>query len=327
MNAAKWSGPVRGITNALNKICLTPLSFTLFAIIALIPVVSGDQYLIRMLVSCLMYGTLAMGFDLSAGFIGVPNWGYAALMGLGGYTSGLLVQHFGIPPWIGMFIGALAATVLGLFIGVLTLRMDGMFAALLAWFVGIILMSTAAALTGLTRGVLGLSVDWLFETPWSTPYFYVILVICFLSFIILRMITRSNLGLAFRALGQDQEAARTSGIDPLKYKVINFCVSCFIAGLCGGFYAHFVGILTPNVLATKNTVQILVIAYIGGRGSIWGPLVAAFLIIPIFEFLGPLMEIKYIIYGLLLILVMIFFPSGLAGVPELIKSFFKTRKK
>lgn len=306
-------GFANNFKNNLEKFGLSPLIVVVFLVLGAAPYLIADEYILRLLVTSLLFGTLAMGFDLSAGYIGVANWGYSGLMGLGAYTSALLLMKLGISPWIGTIAGALVAALLGLFIGILTLRMDGMFAAILAWFIGLILMALTTSLTDLTRGALGLNVDLYFQTGWAKPYFYVIFVICVITYIVLRWVTKSNLGLAFTALGQDTEAARTSGVDPMKYKVINFTISCFIAGLCGGFYAHFIGILTPDLMATKHTVEILVIAYIGGRGSIWGPLLAAFLIVPAFEYLNFLMEYKYVIYGLLLILVMIIYPGGISA--------------
>lgn len=315
------------VSALLGKVGLSPISVVAFIILAFGPMLAGNEYNIRLLLMCVMYGTLAMGFDLSAGYIGVANWGYAALMGLGGYTSALMFERLGVTPWAGMILGGIFAAVVGFLIGMLTLRMDGMFAALLAWFVGLILMNAANALTDLTRGALGLQIEPLFDTPWATPYFYVIFVICVVVFIVLRMIVKSNLGLAFTALGQDMQTARTTGVSPLKYRLINFCISCFIAGVVGGFYGHFIGILTPTVMATKGTIQVLVIAYFGGRGSIWGPLLASFIMTPIFESLNSLVELKWIIYGLVLILIMIFMPNGLAGFARPLKEFFGRRMK
>lgn len=309
------------INGVLGKIGLSLISLVAFIVIGLLPTFAGNEYIIRLGVTCLMYGTLAMGFDLSAGFIDVANWGYAALMGLGGYVSAIICANFGITPWLGFIFGALAAMMIGWGIALLTMKMSGLFTALVAWFVGIILMSVVAALPGLTRGVLGLSVQPLLKSPWSTPYYYVIFIICLVTFIALKIVIKSDLGLAFQALGQDMEAAKYAGVNPMKYRTINFLISCFIAGLCGAFYAHFVGILTPNVLHTKNTVQILVIAYIGGRGSIWGPLMASFIITPIFESLNSLLELKYIIYGIMLIMVMVYYPSGMAGFFRNLKEY------
>ncbi|MDQ7095136.1 branched-chain amino acid ABC transporter permease [Desulfosporosinus sp. PR] len=315
-----------GVDAVLKKMGLSLLSVVMFALLALAPYIIGEEYIINLLVVSLMYGTLAMGFDLSAGFIDVANWGYAGLMGLGGYTSALLLTDLGVSPWLGIIAGALLAMLVGMIIGLLSLRMNGLFAAILAWFVGLVLMAMANTLQNFTRGALGLNVDLFFQTAWSKPYFYVILVICVITFIVLRLVTKSRFGLAFKALGQDAEAARASGVNPLKYKVLNFTISCFIAGLVGGFYAHFTGILTPDVMATTHTLEILVIAYIGGRGSIWGPLLAAFIIEPVFSYLNGLMEWKFVIYGLLLILVMIYFPGGIASLAEKVKDFVRNTK-
>ena len=96
------------------------------------------------------------------------------------------------------------------------------------------------------------------------------------TFGVLAWVVRSRFGLAFRAIGQNLAAARASGINPTRYLVINFVLSCAFAGWLGGFYAHYYGILTPDVMLTSHTVEVLAIAYIGGRGSLWGAAVVAF---------------------------------------------------
>jgi branched-chain amino acid transport system permease protein len=140
---------------------------------------------------------------------------------------------------------------------------------------------------------------------------------------VLRWITRSHIGLAFRALGQNIDAARASGINPTFYRVLNFTVQCAFAGWLGGFYAHYYGILTPQVMATSHTVEVLAIAYVGGRGSIWGGAFVAFPFIFFFEWLRSTLTdlpgLHLVLYGVLLILVMIFYPGGVAQLYELLK--------
>lgn len=315
------------LSGPLGKIGLTPISLLMFVLLALFPLVSPNQYITKLGVTCLIWGTLAMGFDFSVGYINVANWGYAGLFGFGAYVSALCYKYFDITPWAGMVLAGAAAAIIGFFIAVLTMRMDAMFTALLAWFVGIVLQNIISALPDITRGAMGLNVKQLFRTPQATPYYYTIFVFCILTFCILRKVVNSNFGLSFRALGQDIEAAKAIGISPFRYRTINFVISCFVAGVVGGFYGHYVGVLSPNVLGTKNVVQILVIAYIGGRGSIWGPLLASFIIMPIFEQMNSLVEIKYIIYGIVLIVAMIFFPGGICKLPEKIKAVMAERKR
>ncbi len=311
-----------GLLGKLSAWGLSPVNAVVLVILIVVPLLIQDEYFLQLAVSCLFWGTQAMAFDFTAGFINVVNFGFAAFVGLGAYTSALLAVKLGVSPWIGIFVGAFAAGLLGFLTGVLTLRLRGIFAAVMAWFVGITLMEITAGLTDLTRGTLGLNVPYFLETATNRPYFYILLPITVVTFVVLRIITRSYIGLAFRAIGQNIEAARASGVDPTRYRVLNFTISCAFAGLLGGFYGHYIGILMPEVMHTRRTVEALVLAYIGGRGSIWGGFVAAFIFIPIFEYIKPWMtqigipEFRLIVYGLLLILVMIFYPGGLASIYE-----------
>jgi branched-chain amino acid transport system permease protein len=122
------------------------------------------------------------------------------------------------------------------------------------------------------------------------------------------------MGMAFKAIGQNMEAAKVSGVKPVKYRLINFVVSCAFAGWFGGFYAHYYKILTPDLLHTTKTIEILVIAYIGGRGSLWGGLFAAipfvFAMENIRSTLSDIPGMNLIIYSLFLVLIMIFYPGG-----------------
>ncbi len=296
------------------------------AVLVIAPVFINDEYVLHLMIVSLLFGAQAMAFDMTAGFINVVNFGFAAFVGLGAYTSGIIATHFGLSPWVGFIFAPITAGLLGFLTGVLTLRLRGIYAAVMAWFVGLTLMSLAIVNVDITRGQLGLIVPLLLPTTDQLPYYYIILALAAGTFVILRMVTHSHIGLAFRAIGQNLEAARASGVDPTKYRVLNFTLSCSLAGLLGVFYAHYIGILTPNVMQTQQTVQVLALAYIGGRGSIWGGLLAAFLVIPIFESLKQLFEIRLIIYGLLLILTMILYPTGLAGILASVMEWIRRRR-
>jgi branched-chain amino acid transport system permease protein len=177
-------------------------------------------------------------------------------------------------------------------------------------------MGLATKLTWLTRGPLGLASPPFFKTSSNLPYYYMILVIMLAAYLVCKWVTRSSVGVAFKAIGQNMEAARTSGINPTYYRIFNFTLSCIIAGFLGGFYAHYYGILTPDVMHTSKTVEVLAVAYIGGRGSLWGGAVIAFPFLVAMELirssLTALPGLNLVIYGLLLILVMIYYPGGFA---------------
>jgi branched-chain amino acid transport system permease protein len=288
----------------------------LAVVLPFIPPFTGQDWQ-RWLVGAALMAAAAVAFDFTAGYIDIVNFGFAAFMGLGGYVSAILVVNFGIPPWVGFPIGALAAGLLGLFTGALTLRLRGIYAAVMTWFVALALMGIARNLTDITRGSLGLAVPPLLPTIDNTPYYYVILALLFLTLLVLTLIIRSRIGLAFRAIGQNLQASRASGINPTKFLVANFTISCAFAGLLGVFYAHYYGILTPNVMATTKTIEILAIAYIGGRGSLWGPALVAFPMTIAVELtkvqFSSLPGLYLVFYGLLLVLVMLFRPDGVAG--------------
>lgn len=282
-----------------------------------IPPFTGQDWQ-RWLVGAALLAAAAVAFDFTAGYIDIVNFGFAAFMGLGGYVSAILVSTYGIPIWLGFPLGALAAGILGLLTGMLTLRLRGIYAAVMTWFVALALMGIARNLTDITRGSLGLAVPPLLPTIDNMPYYYVILAILFMTLIVLTLIIRSRVGLAFRAIGQNLQASRASGINPTKFLVANFTISCAFAGLFGVFYAHYYGILTPAVMATPKTIEILAVAYIGGRGSLWGPALVAFPMTIAVEMtkvqFSALPGLYLVFYGLLLVLVMLFRPDGVAGV-------------
>lgn len=283
----------------------------------------NQEHLLRWLIGAALIAAQAIAFDFTTGYINVVNFGFAAFLGVGAYTSALLAVELGISPWIGTFLGMIPAAVLGFITGVLTLRLRGIFAALMSWFVGLALLGLARNLTDLTRGPLGLNSPTYLETASNRPYFYIICVMLLITYFVLRYITRSHIGLAFKALGQNLDAAQASGINPTFYRVFNFTVQCAFAGWLGGFYAHYYGILTPQLMHTSHTIEVLAIAYVGGRGTIWGGAFTAFPFIFLIEFLRSnlteLPGLHLVLYGLLLILVMIFYPGGVAGVYETIR--------
>src|SRR5262245_6073177 len=298
---------------ALSHLRLFDPSLLALALLIVAGVLVTDEYILNLMIVSLFFGAQAMVFDFTAGFIGIVNFGFAAFLGLGAYVSALSAIRLGLNPWLTMWLGACVAGVVGWLTAVLTLRLSGIFATVMSWFVGLTLLSLATALVPLTRGSLGLSVPTLLDTAEGRPFFFILLPLAVLIYGVLRAITRSRLGLAFRAIGDNVEAARASGINPSRCRSLNFTISCFFAGLLGGFYAHFVGIITPEIMATSHTVEVLALAYIGGRGSLWGGLAAAFVVIPVLEFLRPLFEIRLVIYGVLLLAVMIYLPDRLAG--------------
>lgn len=318
METLQFNSKPNFFTSVLDRLCLSPLALAGLIILAVLPLVPpfNQQYIIRWLVAAALMGANCIAFDFTAGYINIVNFGYYAILGLGGYTSAILANNLGISPWIGMFFGAVASGILGLLTGLLTLKLRGLFAAVMAWFIGLALMGLTTKLVWLTRGPLGLRSPRFFDTSSNLPYYYLILLFMFITYLVCRGMTRSKMGIAFKAIAQNMEAARTSGINPVFYRIANFTTSCTLAGFLGGFYAHYYGILTPDVMHTSKTVEVLAVAYIGGRGSLWGGAFIAFPFMIAMEIirssLSNLPGLNLVIYGMLLILVMIYYPGGFA---------------
>jgi branched-chain amino acid transport system permease protein len=302
----------------IARLNLSPVGLAALLLLAVLPFIPpfNQQYLLRWLIAAALMGAAAIAFDFTAGYINIVNFGFYAIVGLGGYTSTLLAVKLGLTPWIGIFLGAVAAGVLGLLTGLLTLRLRGIFAAVMAWFIGLALMGLATKMVWLTRGPLGLASPPLFQTSSNLPYYYLILILMLAIYLICKSVTRSRMGLAFKAIGQNMEGARTSGINPTYYRIVNFTLSCTLAGILGGFYAHYYGILTPDVMHTSKTVEVLAVAYIGGRGSLWGGAAIAFPFLLAMEIirssLSNLPGLNLVLYGLLLVVIMIYYPGGFA---------------
>lgn len=304
----------------LAKLGLNPLSLIALLFMFSLPLIPAFQaeYIIRWLTVAAYAAAATIAFDLTSGYINIVNFGLMAFAGLGSYTSAIICQRYGLSPWLTILAGGLASALMGFFTGIITLRLRGIFAACLAWFIGLALMGLAIKLVFLTRGPAGLMTARLFATDSNVPYYYTALTMMLAFYIICSVMVRSHIGLAFKAIGQNMDAARTSGINPVFYRILNFTTSCALVGLLGGFYAHYYGILTPDIMHTTKTVEILTISYIGGRGTLWGGAAIAFPFLILMELIRSSLShwpgINLIIYGLVLILVMVYYPGGAAGL-------------
>ena len=286
-------------------------------LLALLPLpFTSAPNILQWLVVGLLLGGYAMAFDFSAGYVGVINLGFAAFAGLGAYTAGLLAVDYGLSLWLGLIAGMLAGAALGAFTGFLTLRFRGLYAAVVTLFFGSALQGIVTIAQPITGGSIGLTVPTFFGGGYL-PYYYVILGLVIMVFIAMRLLVDSRFGLGFKALGDNLDAARASGIAP-QSRILNFTVSCAAAGLFGAFYGGFYGVLTPFLLDSIQTTPIVVLTFMIGRGTLIGPALFA---IP-FTFLTNWLNVSFndlpglglLIYGAGLIGVIIFYPAGLTGL-------------
>ncbi len=295
----------------------------LLALLLLAPPLIDSPYITRIFISALMLGLMAAIYDLMIGYAGLINFGYAGFLALGAYTSALGHFHYGISPWLGLFLGGVTTAFLGLLVGLVTLRLRGLYIALTTFFIGEAIRFSISNAPEYTRGMLGLSVAPLpdlfgidFGRGNILTYYYLLVVIGAVIMGLMTWLVRSRYGLAFEALREDQLATQSLGLNTTKYKLMNFTIASFFAGVMGAFYAHYLGILSPvpEEFGIYRTVEILAITYVGGRGTLWGALFASFMLTGFQEYFRGIGPWRLVIFGSVLIFVMLYARRGLAGL-------------
>jgi branched-chain amino acid transport system permease protein len=296
-----------------NEILVLPsrvivVLFVLFLL--LLPIFSGDPYLLRILIQASIFSILAASWDLLSGFTGQMNFGHALFFGVGAYTAALLNLHFHVPPWGSIPLGALAAVIAGLVIGIPCLRLKGTYLALTTLAFPIILMGIIFTIPGITGGELGISgISRLSGSRMGDYYVTVVLMLGLTT--LMWKITESNTGIIFHAIREDELAVRASGINTTRYKLLAFSLSGFFAGLSGGLYAHFMRIAGPSTLDVHLSFTVVIWAVFGGIVTIYGPVAAVFLIFPLLEFFRFWPEYRTLMFAAVILLILLYMPEGL----------------
>ena len=288
-------------------------------VLALLPVVPGlgTQGNIYWLSGALILGGLAIGFDYSAGYMGLVNFGYAGFSGAGAYVSGLLTTRLGVSQPFAIVVGAAGGAVVGLAIGLLAVRFRGIYVSLVAWFVSLGLETIASNLNGLTGGVVGLSVPLLSGASGSAGQYWTILAIVGAVVLLLRFSVSGRSGLMFRAIGDNVNAARSSGVSPLRYQVLNVVVSGAVAGLFGALYGFYYAVVTPGLLDVNFMIPVLMVVVIAGSGGLVASLLVAVPFGVLIQQFGntanSLPGLGLVIFAALLLAIVVWYPSGVRG--------------
>ncbi len=293
----------------------------LVTLLAIAPLIMRDQYFIHLLITCLVYAILVSNWDLVIGYGGLFNFGFFASFGIGAYTSGILGEHLGISPWIGLPAGAIFAALIGLLMGVPCLRLKGIYVCLFTFvFQQVVYFLMLYNPWGLTGGVRGLLVHPFelgsinFGGANKILNFYLVLGIFLVSTFFLYKVVKGRVGLAFVSLRDSETYAQSRGVDAYKYNLIAFAISSFFAGLAGAFYVHYQQLADLSLVGLTRLSIGLCMIVVGGLGTIYGPIVAAFLLTFLLEYLNWLGPYRYIIVGVLILLVIIFARGGLAKI-------------
>ncbi|HMK60983.1 MAG TPA: branched-chain amino acid ABC transporter permease [Dissulfurispiraceae bacterium] len=308
------------------------IPFLVLGCMALLPLLGLSDYLMHILILVLMWSVIGMAWNLLGGYCGQVSFGHAAFFGVGAYSAGMLYYHTGIAAWWGMPIAIVAALLVALGIGVISLRLRGPYFVLSTLAIGEIFRIFAENLETYTQGNLGIMIQ---ERTWveKAPYFYIILGIAALTFAVVKIVVQSKWGYYFVAIREDQYAAESLGINSTLFKTIALSLSGVFTGIAGAFYMNYMGYIDPGIVFALGDISILtvMVVMVGGVATYWGPVVGAVIMVFFSELIRSLPTIgsaHQTLFGILLIVIIIFLPNGIAGdLPKLIRILGIGRKQ
>ncbi len=302
------------------------LPLVILALLAVLPVIGLSSYVMHILILVIMWSVIGMAWNLLSGYCGQVSFGHAAFFGAGAYTSGILYFKLGISGWWGLPLSLVTSVVFALVIGFICLRLRGPYFALATLAMGVILRITAENLTGFTGGDLGIMIR---ERSWieKTNYYYIILALAAVSYWLVKIVTESKLGYYFVAIREDQDAAESLGIDTTLYKTIALVLSAMLTGLAGAFYMNYMGYIDPKVVFALHDISIvaIMVVMVGGVATFWGPTVGSLIMVLLAELIRNVPRLgtaHQTLFGILLIVIIIFLPNGIVGDFGKIKRLF-----
>ncbi len=259
----------------------------------------------------------AMSWDIISGRTGYISFGHPFLIGVAGYTTAMLTYHLDVPLFLSIPAAVLAAMVAGTLFFVPALRTRGTYFALVTLaFMELLYGLTQVVqpkITGGTRGLSGLPS----VVSGAVPNYYLSFLVMFAIGIVLWLIVRTRIGTALSAIRMDEDAVKSTGLNTTKLKLFAFMVSAAVAGIAGALYVHYLGSIAPRGIFEINFLfTILVAALLGGPGTIIGPIIGAFFLTCLLEFLRPYIPgtERYLIYGLVALVLYYYAPKGLYGI-------------
>ncbi|HEX8969018.1 MAG TPA: branched-chain amino acid ABC transporter permease [Chloroflexota bacterium] len=297
-----------------------------------------SQFAVGIAIRVLVFACLALGWNLIGGFGGQVSFGNVMFFGLGAYTSTLLLIRFDISPWLGMLVGMLLSCVAALIVGLPCFRLRGHYFSLATFACSLILQVCFTYFDKLTGGDVGIYPPLLgnrpeyFEFTYLSVYYYVGLGMVALSLVLSWAFLRSRFGIYLMALRDSHEAAESLGVNTTWVKMAAFLLGAIISTYAGTLYVQYTYFIDPSTgFGLAYSLQIALLAIVGGMSVVWGPLLGAVVLIPVAEYLNATVGASYagvqlLIYAVVLILCIVLLPRGLAdGLQRLARRARKWR--
>lgn len=297
--------------------------FPLIAIAAAIvlPLTTANTYFHHLMVLWMLFSLLALSLNIIIGYIGELSFGHAAFFGIGAYVAAILGMHTGLPGVIELILAALIAGAFGFVIGYVALRIVGPQFAILTLGFGSIIYTVTNYWVDLTRGPMGISNiqplsvsgDFLALTG-PLGYYYVTLFFVVAFAYACYALMASRTGRAFIATRENAPLAASLGIDVFRMKLLGFVVATAVAGVGGALYAHYLTVVTPDVMSLQYMAALIIMVIVGGRGTIAGPIIGALIYVGLLEALRAVGPMRLVIFAALLTVSVIFLPGGLVSL-------------
>ncbi|MFD2682217.1 branched-chain amino acid ABC transporter permease [Bacillus seohaeanensis] len=285
----------------------------------LFPFVFNNEYYLHILSLAFIWSIGVYGLNIIGGYTGQLSLAHAGFFAIGAYSLGVLTVKVGLGFWLSFLLSIIITTFIGFLVGLIALRTKEHFFAIYTLCVGYIIYLIIykwEAVTEGVRGLIGIPAPTpigpiTFDTPVSQYYlmlFFLIVVI-----FLFKRIVNSLIGRTYVAIRNSEELAQTIGIQTMKQKLISFVLSTFFAGIAGGLYAAFIRFIGPDISYINVTFDMLMYLLVGGIGTLSGPLVGTLLVVGVSQYLQFLQDYRMIIFGPILVILIIFYPTGIVG--------------
>ena len=287
-----------------------------FALIAL----SGNNFYYDVAIRAGLNAVICVGLNLLIGYAGQISLGHAGFLGLGAYSSAVLAEQFGLPPVVGMFVGALMVGLLAFVVGRPILRLKGHYLAMGTLGMGIIISIVVNTEDQVTGGPDGMTVPPLNLFGWEVygeGIWYGVAAVALLAVVwMAQNLIASPMGRALQAVHGSEVAAEVCGVDVARYKLLVFVISAVFASVAGSLGAHYGGFITPADVGFFKSIELVTMVVLGGMASTYGAVVGAVILTVLPQLLTDFADYEHLVFGLILMLTMIFMPKGL--VPTLV---------
>lgn len=295
-------------------------------ILLLLPLFLG-KYSVFLLCLLAIYALVSLGLNLLMGYTGQIAAGHAGFLAIGAYFTAIVSESVQwLPCPIILFLAGIFTGIIGFFLGIPILRLKGFYIAMATLAFGVVVSEVILQWSSLTGGDDGFSVPtariagFAFDSDFKL--FYLIIPVTIIMTILAKNLVNGYIGRAFIALRESEVAAQTIGIDLAKYKTIAFAISAFYTGVAGGLFAYLITFLSPDAFTTELSMDFIAMIVIGGMGSILGSIIGAVILTGMQQILAGLLDLQILIFGLSLIIFMIFMPGGISRMLFNLKARF-----